>query len=504
MDDTAYDLIVIGSGVSGMAAAIIAAKEGEKVLVLEQHSIPGGLTQTYKREGLVFPTGVHCLGSLEPEQPLWYYFRYLSLLDKLSLVPLDQECFEKLYFPEAQFDIPTGRERYRQKLYEYFPDRISQIDRYFDQLKRIVDHVSMYNPAYTPENDLSMQFTAGLDDFFSQAGIDGELKSVLYANNPLYGLSSRECTLLTHFMISDSYLNSGFRIDEEKTPFADALVKSLEVSGGTIKVRSKVTQVLAENGKASGVKLDNGEQYQAQKVVYSGHPGRVLDICPAELFRPAYRKRLSGVVDSFGVFGVALAYDKEHCPVRTHDAYVYNTWDVDAHYTKTSVLDSDSAGMVFLSALPPGPDSDVCSVTALTGISDAEIMILKQYYEQSRDSLYEKSKALICEKMLHTLESAYPDIMEHARVVDTYSPMTFRRYTLTRNGSAYGIKKTADNFLEAMFNPVTRIRNFFLTGQSIAFSGIHGAIVSSVELCCAIYGKTYLMKKITGAGTIKE
>ena len=90
-----FDTIIIGSGISGMAAGIILAKEGERVLVLEQHRVSGGLTQTYSRDGMVFPTGVHRLGSLRPGQPLWYYFKYLGLLERLDLVALSNNCFER-------------------------------------------------------------------------------------------------------------------------------------------------------------------------------------------------------------------------------------------------------------------------------------------------------------------------------------------------------------------------------------------------------------------------
>jgi len=97
---------------------------------------------------------------------------------------------------------------------------------------------------------------------------------------------------------------------------------------------------------------------------------------------------------------------------------------------------------------------------------------------------------------MDNLKTAFPDIMDQAQIVDTYSPVTFSRYTLTKNGSAYDIVKTADRFLKAMFQPATQIKNFFLTGQSISFSGIHGSIVSSIDLCSTLYGKDYLMNKI--------
>ena len=97
---------------------------------------------------------------------------------------------------------------------------------------------------------------------------------------------------------------------------------------------------------------------------------------------------------------------------------------------------------------------------------------------------------------MNHIKQVYPDIINNIEVADIYSPVTFQRYTLTKNGSAYGIKKTAQHFLEGMFSPATKIKNLFLTGQSIGFSGIHGSIVSSVNLCQRLFGKEYLTKKI--------
>ena len=107
-----YDAVIIGSGVSGMTVAIILAKEGRRVLVLEQHSQPGGLMQHFRRQALVFPTGVHRLGSLDDGQILSRYFQYLEVRDKLSLKRMSADGFEEYSFPGLRFRVPIGQDAF--------------------------------------------------------------------------------------------------------------------------------------------------------------------------------------------------------------------------------------------------------------------------------------------------------------------------------------------------------------------------------------------------------
>ncbi|MCK5350758.1 MAG: hypothetical protein KAJ25_15280, partial [Desulfobacula sp.] len=241
------------------------------------------------------------------------------------------------------------------------------------------------------------------------------------------------------------------------------------------------------------------EKLFSKKVVFSGHPSLILDICPPEHFRPVFRNRLNQA-NSPGIFGVALKWKKNTCPLEKNDVYIYDSWDVNYQYVRGSILMGDPLGMVYLSALPDKDKSDKnFAVTALTGISNKETSVLKKYYKESKNNNYKIAKNKITQKILNHIKKVYPDIFENSEIADTYSPVTFRRYTLTKNGSAYGIQKTSQRFLEGMFSPATKVKNLFLTGQSIGFSGIHGSIVSSVNLCQLLFGKEYLTNKIMRA-----
>ncbi len=76
-----YDVVIVGSGLGGLVSAIILAKEGYSVCVLEKNNQYGGNLQTFVRNKTIFDTGVHYIGGLDKGQNLYQYFKYLDILD---------------------------------------------------------------------------------------------------------------------------------------------------------------------------------------------------------------------------------------------------------------------------------------------------------------------------------------------------------------------------------------------------------------------------------------
>src|SRR5262245_44869099 len=87
-----YDTLIIGAGMSGLAAGIRLAQFDRKVAILERHYLWGGLNSFYKRAGRRFDTGLHALTNFVPPKtsgaPLTRILRQLRIpYEALGLAP---------------------------------------------------------------------------------------------------------------------------------------------------------------------------------------------------------------------------------------------------------------------------------------------------------------------------------------------------------------------------------------------------------------------------------
>src|SRR6185503_20421000 len=86
------DVLVIGAGISGLVDAILLAEAGRRVLVLEQHSIPGGYLQQFTRKKTTFDVGFHYMGSTAPGRPMRQFLEHLRVWERLKVVPFPADA----------------------------------------------------------------------------------------------------------------------------------------------------------------------------------------------------------------------------------------------------------------------------------------------------------------------------------------------------------------------------------------------------------------------------
>jgi len=92
-DQNTYDTIIVGSGVGGLSAAICLAREGQKVLVLEQHDVPGGWCHSFYLNGYRFTPGVHYIGLLDKDQSSSELYEGLGIANDIVFYRMNPKAF---------------------------------------------------------------------------------------------------------------------------------------------------------------------------------------------------------------------------------------------------------------------------------------------------------------------------------------------------------------------------------------------------------------------------
>jgi all-trans-retinol 13,14-reductase len=156
---------------------------------------------------------------------------------------------------------------------------------------------------------------------------------------------------------------------------------------------------------------------------------------------------------------------------------------------------SEKPRMVYCSALPKGRQESY-SVAALIGMSSDEMTPFQTSNRSSRDDRHRSVKRTIAERVVDVLKERWPGAGDQMQIMDACTPLTYRDYTLTPAGAAYGIKKTVDSLRHSRFTAGTKIKAPLLAGQSIILPGVLGSLISGVHACAAVLGQEYAMGKI--------
>ena len=141
MQNSDYDAIIIGSGAGGLSAAVPLAQAGLKVLVCEQHEVPGGWTHSFTLQGYKFSPGVHYIGGLQPGGAMRKIYQGLGVSKDLSFVELNPEGYDHIFICDQRFDFPKDKQNLINYLKERFPHEAKGLDGYFETVDLLTEGI---------------------------------------------------------------------------------------------------------------------------------------------------------------------------------------------------------------------------------------------------------------------------------------------------------------------------------------------------------------------------
>ena len=500
-----YDVIIIGSGLGGLLCGYILSKEGFGVCILEKNNQSGGNLQTFSRNGHKFETGVHYIGALGPNQALSRYWRYFGLMNGLQFQQLDTEGFDRIAFGDEEFPMAQGYENFTSRLLQYFPGESQALDEYIRTIHEVVSAFPLYNLELPKDHREHHYTTRSAHEFLEnlsrpekpKSKIENRkskvsLSSVLAGNNYLYG-GSRLSPLHVASLISHSFISGAFRIIGGSDLVSRSLVNSITAMGGTVITKQNIIAI-DRHRENFRVKSAGGEVFTSTKIISNIHPATTLSIMPAEMVRPAYRKRITSLQNTCSSFILYLSLKQGCFPYLNYNYYFHatsNPWD------EPACPDARWPGMFLLSTGCHEPDQKFAeTVTILTYMRYEEVARWTDTSVGRRGEAYLDFKKEKAEKLLKSAAQKFPGLPAAIEHMEISTPLTYSDYTGIPEGSLYGILKNYHEPLMTTVMPKTKIPDFYFTGQNTNLHGVLGVTIGSVVTCGEMIGLEYLLNKI--------
>jgi len=491
-----YDVVIIGSGLGGLVCGYILSKFEYKVLILEKNSQIGGCLQTFRRSGVTFDTGMHYIGSMEPNQVLYKYFKYLNLLDDVKLKKLDESGFDTISTNGKVFKIPMGFENFVSELSKQFPEEKENIQTYVNRIQEIASESPLYNLQEIHEQVFlnSHSIKSSIDEFISGITQNPILQNVLTGNLPLYAGQKDKTPLYIHALIHNFYIQSAYRIVGGSDKIAKSLTNSIKKMGGEIRRNAEVIQIHCNDEKAVSVVLKNGELIEASHFISNMHPQATIDKLETNLIRKAYKERIGQLENTISNFTVYIAFKKNTVPYLNTNFYHYNTQNV---WECNEYDDSNwPRNYLFMHQAPEVEN----------GFSEGALVIAYMKYDdvkkwenttvEKRGEEYKKFKEQKSKQLLDLLEESFPGINANIESYSSSTPLTYRDYTATKEGSMYGVVRDKNFPTQTLVSQRTKIPNLYMTGQNINSHGILGVTIGAIITCSEFLGINTIIKDI--------
>ncbi|MFV0439314.1 MAG: phytoene desaturase family protein [Desulfopila sp.] len=447
--------IVIGGGLSGLAAAIRLARFGPDILLLEQHSRLGGLNSYYYRQNILLETGLHAITNYaEPADkhaPLNRLLRQLKI-SRSRLVP-QQQIASAICFPEnRRLLFSNDFQLLNQEICRYFPQAV-------DAFAHLQEFLRNFNP-FTPAPFRSAKA------FLTETLGAPLLADMLLCPLMYYGSSIENDMDLSQFaiMFRAIYQEGLFRPQGTVRDFLKLLEEHFLALGGTLRRNARVREIITNHRQVLGVRLESGEVIEGRQLlstIGSQETRSLLHLEP----EPEPCPRL-GFIESIFVLP-ASARDK----LPDDRTVLFYNDKVPFSYSRPAALADFSSGVICLPQNFQQRELAETIEVRSTHLASYDHWLALQGVRER----YDLAKDQVRAQSLEVVEKYLGKFRDHSIYEDTFTPLTIERYTAKRHGAIYGsptkIKDGAIGY-----------SNLFLAGTDQGFLGIIGSMLSGVSI----------------------
>ncbi|HTM67971.1 MAG TPA: NAD(P)/FAD-dependent oxidoreductase [Candidatus Binatia bacterium] len=496
-----WDAIVIGSGIGGMVAAALLAKLGKRVLILEQHYVPGGFTHTFARRGYRWDVGVHAVGEMTERGVPGRMMSALTdgRLEWASLGPV----YDSFQMPDGlRVDYPDNPRQFRENLLQAFPREKEAIDGYL----RLAREASADLRAFYVSRALPRTLGAVVDRTFgrkarrhqettvaeviSRLTADPRLRTMFasqwgyYGSTPSRASFSIQASVVTHFLWGGYYPVGG------SERIARELLRTVAEAGGWTRIRADVRETLVEGGKAAGVRMADGEEIRAPLVISAiGAIPTVTKLLPEHVRRASWTSEISRLRPGPAHVCLYLGFkgDVRAAGAGANNQWFYETWDPeDDAWHVAADTPAGSAPVLYVSfpslkdpSHDPGPERRHTG-EAVTFVPWDRFLPWREKRWMRRGEEYAGFKARLQEAMLEQLFRHLPGLRPMLDYAELSTPVSTDHFTRAAGGSIYGLESTPERFRCQWLRPRTPVPGLLMAGVDVGGPGVMGGAMGGI------------------------
>jgi len=505
-----YDTIVIGSGIGGLTAAPCLSKLGKKVLVLEQHYTAGGFTHSYDRNGYEWDVGVHYIGDMGAKHTMARrLFDYVTD-SQLQWAAMDDH-YDRLFIGDRKIDLVAGPKAFADNLKNAFPGEEQAIDTYLDYLGQVAKAMPGVTLAKVlprllagPFRHLARRKAPAFLNQTTQTVLESltdnqELIAALTGQWGDNGLVPSESSFIIHALIARHYLYGGYYPIGGASEMAKTIIPVIQQGGGEVFTYADVKEILLDNGKATGVRMADGQEIHAPAIISNAGVfntfGQLLpEGAPHKDF---YQMKLGQVQRSMAsvCLYIGIEDSAENLQLPKTNFWIYpgsnHSQQVEAFLKDPEKQEIPLTYISFPSAKDPSfaeryPGRATIEIVAPGPFEWYEDWADKPWGKRGDD--YEAKKEAYAQRLLEKLYEKMPHLRGKVDYYELSTPLSTDYFCRYSTGEIYGLDHTPERFEQDWLKPKTRIPGLYLTGQDIMTCGVVGAMIGGLLTTIAVGG----------------
>jgi all-trans-retinol 13,14-reductase len=430
-----YDIIIIGGGLGGLTAGAKLAKEGKSVLLIEQHSKPGGCATTFSRHDFILEVGLHEMDGPSPRDMKNRIFSELDVFGNVEFIKIPE--FYHFVSEKIEITIPHDPSLASVVLKESFPEEAPGIDAYFNQI---------LNPKRKAASEEPVK-DQSLGEFLDSVIDNKDLKLVLLGNLGYFHDDPYSISLAYYSVAQGSYYSSGASyIKGGSQNLSDHLAEYIRNHGGRVILNHLVTGFISDNEKLLGVtfrhcrKKSETEEAYAVEIIANASMESIAGMLP-EVFSGRLKNEINNQKTGASLLSIYLGFRNN---LKNIGHNYYSTFFFDNSIKSQGDIAVNNKSDFSKRSFTFVDYGQIDSALAPEGKSVGAICCIDytSEWENLSRTGYLAKKNEVEKIFISRLEKFIPGITDEIEYSEVGTPITVKRYTLNPEGAVYGFAKS--------------------------------------------------------------